>query len=235
MKMTLASILCIILSISSFAHPAMAANSTPDEFLLRTGMPMSEINQLDPDIKVFMVNDMRNSANESKLSYVPMDTTSMISPRVNQVFKDITFTATAFKSGSTIYIYPTYEFTADKKPKSNDSFAFQLGDAMVPYEYGGQLWYKDYTMSNWEVGGSMTANTQSSNGAEYSGTQLGSPDLSMKIKGCAFCHADVGSGSDKRIIMSYMYNPNRGNYSISFSAYGLGISYSSSSTVYTIK
>jgi hypothetical protein len=104
---------------------------------------------------------------------------------------------------------------------------------MVPYEYGGQLWYKDYTMSNWEVGGSMTANTQSSNGAEYSGTQLGSPDLSMKIKGCAFCHADVGSRSDKRIIMSYMYNPNRGNYSISFSAYGLGISYSSSSTVYT--
>lgn len=71
------------------------------------------------------------------------------------------------------------------------------------------------------------------NQAEYSATQLGSPDWPMKMKGCAYCHALVGTGSDKRIIMSYMHNPDANSYSISFSVGGLGITYSSSGTIYT--
>jgi hypothetical protein len=238
MKITRHLLLCLLLSLSCSAMYANASDTdmSDDEFLLQTGMPQEEINQLDSDIKAFMITDMKSSAKESDLSYVPInisDLGNFLPNRVNQVFYDIEFSASAFKSGSTIYIYPTYEFTDYKRPKGNDSFSFQLGSAMVPYEYGGQVWYKDSTMTNWKVGGSMTANTQSSNGAEYSGSQLGSPDWSMKFKGCAYCHADVGTGSDKRIIMSYMYNPNKGNYTLSFSAYGLGISYTSSSTVYT--
>lgn len=43
---------------------------------------------------------------------------------------------------------------------------------MRPYEYGGKLWYKDNTMNDWKVGGTLTANNQQLSGAEFSGSQL---------------------------------------------------------------
>lgn len=49
-------------------------------------------------------------------------------------FEGIEFSASAFKNGSTIYVYPTYEFTEDKKPCGNDSFSFLLGEAIRPYK-----------------------------------------------------------------------------------------------------
>ncbi|BFH64176.1 hypothetical protein [Paenibacillus azoreducens] len=233
MKKLFSFVLCfgLIFSLNLGGVKASANEVSPDEFLIRAGMPQAQVDSLDHDIKLFMVNDMKNNADVSTLEYI--ESSDMITSKVNQVFSEITFDASAFKSGDTIYIYPTYEFTADKKPAGNDSFSFQLGDAMKPYEYGGQVWYKDYTMSNWAVGGSMTANTQQFNGAEYSGSQLGSPDWSMKMKGAAYCHAKVGSGTDKRIIMSYMYNPNKYSYTISFTAGAIGITYNSSNTIYT--
>lgn len=44
----------------------------------------------------------------------------------------IEFYASAFQNGSTIYVYPTYEFTEDKQPCGNDSFSFLLGEAIRP-------------------------------------------------------------------------------------------------------
>ena len=49
-------------------------------------------------------------------------------------FEWIEFYASAFQIGSTIYIYPTYEFAENKKPCGNDSFSFLLGEAIRPYE-----------------------------------------------------------------------------------------------------
>ena len=69
-------------------------------------------------------------------------------------------------------------------------------------------------------------------GAEYKGTQLGTPDLDIYIKGCAYIHARAGSGSDKRINMAYVHNPNKSNFSFSISAWGIGISYSPSNNIY---
>ena len=110
-----------------------------------------------------------------------------------------------------------------------------MGDALVPYEYGGRLWYKDYTMTDWvaDDDDDLVANNQYSNGAEYSGSQLGSPDYSMKLKGCTYIHAQVGTGSSRQIILSYMHNPNKANYSISFNYGGIGIAYNSSGTIYS--
>ena len=45
-------------------------------------------------------------------------------------FEWIEFYASAFQIGSTIYIYPTYEFAENKKPCGNDSFSFLLGEAI---------------------------------------------------------------------------------------------------------
>lgn len=157
----------------------------------------------------------------------------MPTPYVNQVLTGIKFYVTAFKSGNDISIYPTYEFTTDKRPRGNDSFAIQMGDAIMPYNYGGKTWCKPYDKNDWIASDNMVANTQVSNGAEYSGKQLGTPDQSMKIKGCAYVHAKQGSGSSNQFIMSYMHNPNKHSYSLSFSAFGIGISYNSGGTIYT--
>lgn len=204
---------------------------TTDDFLLATGMTQEEINAFDSDIKEYIVSNLKDKANTDELEYVELEV--MPSPRVSQTLTGISFTAYAFKSGSTIYIYPTYEFTDAKRPRGQDSFSYQLGDAMLPYNYGGTTWYFDDIINQWTGSTSMTANMQGFNGAEYSGDQLGTPTYAMRIKGCAYCHASIGTGTDKRIIMSYLYNPNKSNYSISFGIGTLGISYSSSGTVYT--
>ena len=98
---------------------------------------------------------------------------------------------------------------------------------------GGKLWYKDNTMNDWKVGGTLTANNQQLSGAEFSGSQLGTPDYAMKLKGVTYCHATAGNSCDKRIVMGYLYNPQKTGYSISFSYNGGGISYSPSGTAYT--
>jgi len=235
-KNKLASVLCLIMLINVFAINVNASTGdvSADQFLLETGMTQEAINKLDPDIKGFMVNDMKNAGGDKDFSYIE---SRMMAPRVNQVLSGIQFSVSSFKSGSTIYIYPTYEFTTPKRPRGEDSFAFQLGDAMRPLVYGGQMWFKDPDIpaySNWTVADSMVANTQGFNGAEYSGNQLGTPDWDLYLKGCAYCHAEVGTGSDKRIIMSYLHNPGSQSYSISFSYEGLGITYNApSGSVYT--
>ena len=102
---------------------------------------------------------------------------------VRKILTGIEFYASAFKNGSTIYVYPTYEFTEDKKPCGNDSFSFLLGEAIRPYEFGGTLWYKDSTMSDWAVSGNLVANNQQLNGASYSGSQLGTSKFCNEIYG----------------------------------------------------
>ena len=61
-----------------------------------------------------------------------------------------------------------------------------------------KLWYKDNTMNDWKVGGTLTANNQQLSGAEFSGSQLGTPDYAMKLKGVTYCHATAGNSSDKK-------------------------------------
>lgn len=197
-------------------------------------MQEDRIEALDDDIKQFMVNDLQSLESTSEtIEYVDSENVDMPSLYVNQVLTGISFSCDSFLSGNKVYIYPTYEFTTDKKPRGEDSFSVCMGDALIPYEYGGQLWYKDDTMSDWAIGGSMVANNQYSNSAEYSGSQLGSPDWSMKMKGCAYVHAQIGSGTSKQFIVSYMYNPNKSDYSLSFNYAGFGISYTSSGTIYS--
>lgn len=227
--------LCLCLCFGVFLDVSISnadENLSADEYLLQTGMPQKEVLQLDDEFKQFIVNDMKNAENQ-EFTYIKLDDEDMIMPRTNQVLENIEFDVYAYQSGTRIYIYPTYEFTAEVKPRGKDNFSFQVTDAMRVYEAGGQLWYMDFTSSKWELGGTLKPTIADSNGYQFSGNQLGTPDYSMKFKGCAYCHANVGDGDDKRIIMSYVYNPNRSALSVSFSVYGLGISYTSDKDVYS--
>ena len=79
----------------------------------------------------------------------------------------------------------------------------------------------------------MSATAQDLESIEYSGSQLGTPDWSMKFKGCAYIHANKGSGSDKRIVLSYMYNPQGRDYTVTFNSKFLSISYTATATIYS--
>jgi len=97
----------------------------------------------------------------------------------------------------------------------------EFGNAMAPFEYGGLLWYNDPTTNaGWQNIGSLTANNLTLSTAEFSGGQLGACDWPVYYRGCAYCHAYIGSGTDKRMVMSYLYNPSKSSYSISFAVGG---------------
>ncbi|MBQ8040749.1 MAG: hypothetical protein IJ274_12950, partial [Lachnospiraceae bacterium] len=200
MKKFLSVLLSVIMMFGAFdiTFAAEADNEMSiNEFLLETGMTQEEIDRIDPDFREYIVENLKENAGSQELEFVETETVSAIEPRVNQVLSGIEFTVSSWKSGSTIYIYPTYEFTTAKRPRGQDSFSFQLGDAMNPHTYGGKIWYKMDADDEWESTSSdtMTANTQTMNGAEFSGTQLGTPDFNIYIKGCAYAHANVGTGS----------------------------------------
>lgn len=231
--LSLLLVVVIILGIctaNASASESNVLNLPSDAFLAYTGMPTSEIANMDPDIKEYIVQNLKQNARIDGLEYV--DNIEEPQTRSAQSLTGISFSASAWKSGNTIHIYPTYEFTTPKKAAGSDSFAFQLSEAMRPYEFGGQVWTKLESWQDWSKYGSMVANNQSLSGAEYSGTQLGNSPFAFYAKGAAYCHADVGSGTDKRIAMTYMNNPNKGGYSINFAVKGVGVSYSSGNTIY---
>ena len=159
LKTCLAFFICCILSLNMVICNVKADNNvvlSNKAYLLKTGMPQKEIEKLDDDVMQFIVDDLKSGGKH--FEYINSNIENQISILSSETLTGISFTASAFKNASTIYIYPTYEFTSNKQPRGKDSFSFQLGAAMRPYEYGGKLWYKDNTMNDWKVGGTLTAN-----------------------------------------------------------------------------
>lgn len=207
-----------------------------EKYLLSTGMTEEEIAAMDPDFREYIALDlMENTSKNDRIEYLEVKEDSQSGIKSNQVLTGVSYSVSAYKSGSTIHIYPTYTFTSAKKPRGKDCFAYVLGDGVESYSYGGKLWWKETSNGTWvsDSNSSLTANQQGLNQAGYSGNQLGTPDYAIYFKGCTYCHANVGSGSDKRIVMSYMYNPNKASYTLGFNAGPIGISFSSPGTIYT--
>lgn len=203
-------LLCCGLSLYAGVSYVKAEEKVPsdyDAYLQETGMPENEIQKLDEHVKQFIVDDLKNG--DGKFEYMKIDVGKQAMNGREEDFEGIEFSASAFKNGSTIYVYPTYEFTEDKKPCGNDSFSFLLGEAIRAYKFGGTLWYKNSKMNDWEVSGNLVANNQQLNGASYSGSQLGTSNSAMKFMGTTYCHATVGTGDDNRILMGYSYQPKK--------------------------
>lgn len=130
--------LVVLITVFSLSCPLLKASSEidNDNFLLESGMREEDISRLDENIKAYIVEDLQTNASVDELEYIEDIEFPTIAPNVNQVLYGISFYVSAWKSNSTVYIYPTYEFTTAKRPRGNDSFSFQLGDAMRPHTYG---------------------------------------------------------------------------------------------------
>ncbi|WP_211279704.1 hypothetical protein [Bifidobacterium hapali] len=211
---------------------------TDDEYLLHAGMPIIEVQNMDPDIKHVIATDLQ----QQNLPYKYIETREIGKPYYTRLaaglpngLSGIRFYASSFKSGNNISIYPTYEFTDYKQPEGKDTFSIYFADAVRPNTYGGQIWHKDQYMNDWRTTSSskMIPTEVSLQGANFSGQQLGNPDWKMKIKGCAWVHATVGDRNDKRIVVNYVYNPNKMNYSVSFNLGKFGFSIDPPEKVYS--
>ena len=159
-------LLCCGLSLYAGVSYVKAEEKVPsdyDAYLQETGMPENEIQKLDEHVKQFIVDDLKSG--DGKFGYMKINAEEQMMNGSAEDFTGIEFYASAFKNGSAIYVYPTYGFTENKKPCGNDSFSFLLGEAIRPYEFGGTLWYKDNTMSDWAVSGNLIANNQQLNGS----------------------------------------------------------------------
>lgn len=204
-------------------------NFTEDDFLRALGMDEEKIQSLDEDIKAFIVSDLKESEDWSDCKYLNGEFEEEVMMRATEVLTGIEFSVATFKVTGEVKVYPTYEFTDKKKPAGNDCFSVQLGNALEMMEGTGKMWYYDDISTNsWIEGGNMVTNALTLSSAEYSGSQLGTPDYPMKIKGCAVIRAQIGSGTDKRVALSYLYNPKNIAYSVSAPLLGgFGVSYSS--------
>ena len=232
-KKRVISLMLGLIMLFGICDTTFASNMSDDEFLLSTGMSQEEIDNMDPDIKEYIVANLRASTVGQEVEYIHAEASAVMQNRSIQPLSGITFSAPAWQAGGIIHIYPTYEFTTAKRPKGADGFAFEFGNALDPYEYGGKIWCKDINGVDWLDSGSMVANLQSITGAGFTGNQLGTPDFDVYLKGCTYAKAVAGSGSSKKITMQYMHNPNKRSYSLSFSYQGIGFGFSSSQTIYT--
>ena len=217
-----------------FTDTPYADKMTPADYLISAGMPADEANSMDPDFRDYIAASLlTNSSENTSWEYIPVTVNETEPSRSLQPLTGVSYSAYAFKNGNIISIYPTYEFTSPKRPRGDDAFAYAYGDAFQAYEFGGALWSKASASDPWTAApGVLVANLLGLNFALYSGLQLGCPDSNMYFKGCTYCKALAGAGTDKRIVLSYLYNPNSTNYSFSVS-YGLGISYTPSGTAYS--
>ena len=140
LKTCLAFFICCILSLNMVICNVKADNNvvlSNKAYLLKTGMPQKEIEKLDDDVMQFIVDDLKSGGKH--FEYINSNIENQISILSSETLTGISFTASAFKNASTIYIYPTYEFTSNKQPRGKDSFSFQLGAAMRPYDYGTKI------------------------------------------------------------------------------------------------
>ena len=199
------------------AEPLSAMSD--DAILLSTGMPAAEVYAMDEDIKEYIVESLIDTGNINEMVYIPSNDINTPVPHGNQTLSGIDFSVSASKSAGTIHIYPTYEFTTPKKPLGNDNFIVEVTDALYILDAGGQVWYQTDYMTDWEVGGDMVPLFDPGfYTIQYPGDQLGTPDGSMLFKGCAYVQAEEGPGSDNRIKLTYVYDPNWFDYDIEISA-----------------
>ena len=212
---------------------------TSRELLQKTGMDEATLSEMDDELMDYISENLCSQVEDiDDVTWIPtsveLSDTRMEGSRNTQLLTNISFSAYAYKSGSVIYIYPTYEFTDMKRPRGNDSFAFQLGNAMAPYSFGGKMWYKLNAGDSWQSNPNdiLTPNFTPLDGAVYSGNQLGTPDFPLYLRGVTYCYCSAGAGSDKRIAITYMYNPSILGFSYSFSYMGFGVNYTSSGTIY---
>ncbi len=182
-------------------------NESTKEYLENTGMPTQEIEALDYDVRQFIVDDLRGSGkNDWKINTDILALTKTDAEQNRVVFYINVY---AFQKDSEHRIYAVYESSTEIMPTGNDKLFLCLGDSFVPYEYGGQIWYKKAGDGGWTEGGGLTANGQLSGGGTFVGRQLGDFRRKMLVKGCAYCYAHEGDGDDSRVTVDYTYHPPR--------------------------
>lgn len=202
-KMTL---MCLTLLLGC-REPVFAAGESDRaaDYLERAGMLAQEIEAMDGDARQFIASDLKNSGQKGwEINRDILTWTKISSEQYNIAFYINVF---AFQAGTEHRIYAVYESSTGIMPEGNDSLFLGVGDGFAPREYGGRIWYKRAGDGNWTQGGELAADGRVTGGGMFAGGQLGDFRQKMLVKGCVYCHADAGTGSDRRVTVEYTYHP----------------------------
>lgn len=197
--------LLFIMAFNCFQTVVFAQEAdTADAYLMETGVSEQKIAALDSDVKQFIADDLQRS--ESR-EWKVKDIIASANTHSENAAEQFSINVFVFQSGADIRLYAAYESDDKVFPIGSDALSVQLGNGYEPYEYGGQNWYKRVKDEEWTSGEELVANTQTLSGGIFSGRQLGSFNRQMLVKGCVYCYANKGAGSDDRVVVDYYYNP----------------------------
>lgn len=203
-------LMCLAVSFWHMKIVLVAKESdSAEEYLEKTGMPLSEIETLDSDVRQFIVDDLRDSGvRDWKINRDILTLARTSSEQYTVVFY---INAFAFQAGEEHRIYAVYESSTGIMPVGNDSLSLCLGDSFSPNEYGGQIWHKKAGDGSWMQGDGLTVDYQTAEGGMFTGRQLGDFQRKMLVKGCVCCYAGEGTGEDNRVTVEYTYHPSKAN------------------------
>jgi len=199
-------LMCLTVGFSHIKTASAAKESdSAEEYLVKTGMSIQEIETLDDDARQFIADDLKSSGEKDwKINTDILTLTKTSSEQYTVAFYINVF---AFRAESEHRIYAVYESSTGIMPTGKDSISLGLGDGFAPYAYGGQLWYKKAGDRSWAQGGGLTADRQTLEGGIFTGRQLGDFQQKMLVKGCVYCYANEGEGDGTKVTVDYTYNP----------------------------
>lgn len=184
---------------------AAKESESAEEYLMKTGMSLWEIEALDSDARQFIADDLRNSDGRNwRVNTNILTLTKTSSEQYTVAFYINVF---AFQAGLNHRIYAVYESSTGIMPAENDRLFLGVGDGFMPREYGGRIWYKKAGDENWVQGGELAADCKTAEGGTFTGRQLGDFQGKMLVKGCVYCYAGEGTGDDNRVTVEYTYEP----------------------------
>ena len=181
--------------------PSEPAPPSSGEIFRQAGVPEGTAAQMDPEFMDWIAADLWETGEMDSMRFVSTETIPAAEAPVG-----LDFSLSVFQSDTFYYLYPAYTFTGDIKPAGEDAFTAQIAEGYLPAEWDGRIWAKDRALPGWQDGGAIGTTHLTFQSAEFTGSQLGTPDSAILFKACARCKADRREGGS-RITLSYIHDP----------------------------
>lgn len=237
----------ITISMTAFtSENSVSASGTTDEFidslLRKANTPENEIEQMDDEFKRFIYENSLSKGNVEYINVTQEQGTGIMTRAAGYTIptSELKLSVIAFKypNKNQVDIYPSYEWLVPTKPKGKDYFGYSTHSSfsVVPGERNNLIWYKIHSNDNWVRSHEASYTGSSLTGYEHSGSDLGTPDFPIYLKGHFHYRVDIDSSSPvKKIVLAYVHDTSWGggiSYGVSYGPLSISITPSSSSVGY---
>ena len=231
----------ITVSMAAFTASAKAENvsiETIDELLREANTPENKIATMDDELKRFIYE---NSLSQNKVEYIDVTQEPSTVARSGYTIStsDLKLSVSAFKvyGADQVDVYPSYEWLVPTKPNGKDYFGYSIHDSYsaVAGKRSNLIWSKMDKDDAWGDPDEATYTGSSLTGYEHQGSDLGTPDFKIYIKGNFYYRVDIDSSSPvKKIVLAYVHDTSWGgySYSVGYGPFSISVTPSSNSVGY---